>query len=57
MTFTTFTNGTIICLTCGAQIGNTVADRVEHLTTPSRARAAQHSKDTKNTTTKTGHAS
>ena len=31
----------VICLGCGARIGNTDADKVEHLTTPSRARARQ----------------
>ena len=42
----------VICLGCGARIGNTDADKVEHLTTPSRARARQkHQRAT--TTTET----
>lgn len=54
MTFTTFTNGTTICLTCGARIGNTTADRIEHLTTPSRARHRAKARSNQPTTTKTG---
>jgi len=40
-----------ICLGCGARIGNTSADKVEHLTTPSRARARQKHRTTTTTTT------
>jgi hypothetical protein len=45
----------VICLGCGARIGNTDADKVEHLTTPSRARARARQKRrmTNHTTTTT----
>ena len=43
----------VICLGCGARIGNTDADKVEHLTTPSRARARQKHRTTTTTTTTT----
>jgi len=42
-----------ICLGCGARIGNTDADKVEHLTTPSRARARQKHQRATTTTTET----
>ena len=43
----------VICLGCGARIGNADADKVEHLTTPSRARARQKRRMTNHTTTTT----
>ena len=43
----------VICLGCGARIGNTDADKVEHLTTPSRARARQKQQRATTTTTET----
>jgi hypothetical protein len=33
--------GKTICLACGARIGPTTADKIEHLTTPSRAHARE----------------
>ena len=42
-----------VCLGCGARIGNTDADKVEHLTTPSRARARQKHQHATTTTTET----
>jgi len=42
-----------ICAGCRARIGNTDADKVEHLTTPSRARARQKHRLTNHTTTTT----
>ena len=42
-----------ICAGCRARIGNTDADKVEHLTTPSRARARQKHRTTTTTTTTT----
>ena len=47
--------GQTICLGCGARIGNTSADKIEHLTTPSRARARQKHQRT-NSTPKRGAA-
>ena len=44
--------GQTICLGCGARIGNTSADKIEHLTTPSRARARQKRRMTNHTTTR-----
>lgn len=39
-----------ICSGCGARIRNATADRIEHLTTPSRHRAEQKRRTTKPTT-------
>ena len=52
MTFTTTTVGdTVTCLACGARIGNNAADKVEHLTTPSRAKAVKKRRSSKPATT------
>jgi hypothetical protein len=42
--------GKTICLGCGARIGPTTADKVEHLTTPSRAHARARQKQQRDQT-------